>query len=123
MKYLLAVLVLMLASVPALAGPTAGKLIESCNSKDALMRGLCIGYFTGVADASSGLDITMDNGDIVKVIYADGVTVQQCIHVFVKYVSEHPEIENKPASGVYVDALVKAKLIGFQRVAKKAVDQ
>jgi hypothetical protein len=120
LKMLFAILVLAVVAIPSSASPTAGSQLKACQSTDGVMQGLCIGYMQGLYDATSGLRIAMDDGGVVKIVYADNVTTEQIIHVYVKYVTDNPEVENKAAAYVYVDAMVKAKLMGFQTLTQKA---
>lgn len=122
-KFLVGVFILGVLSIPVVASPLAGKQADACKSSDPLMQGLCIGYMQGLFDATYGTKITMDDGSVVQIVYAENVDVKQIIHVFVKYVTDNPNIENKLAAVVYVDCLVKAKLMGLKPISAKPTDQ
>ena len=90
------------------------KPAQDLTTDEVLLNGLCTGVFFGYMDIYDNQTImcTADKGNYpCNVVYSDGVTVGQTIRVFVKYVKEHPECENKPAREVYIEALVAAGLV------------
>jgi hypothetical protein len=52
----------------------------------------------------------------------EDITAGQMAHVLVKYVGDHPELENKAAGVVLTMALMDTKLIKSNPVTRKASD-
>lgn len=120
MKLLLGVLAaFLLFAIPVKASPTAGALTTLCGSKTDTDVAICIGYVAGWADAIDGIVIVVD-GKALQVVFADNVTTEQVIRVFVKHIADHPELENKSASGELANALIETKLMGFKPVTQDA---
>src|SRR5208282_5043406 len=78
--------------------------------------GLCSGFIQGWMQEANGVSKTFDDGRFVMT-FADGVTYLQMIHIFVKYIAEHPEVENKDAVDVLHDAADAAKVTSWNKEA------
>jgi hypothetical protein len=122
-KALFAVIILATFASVSQAAVPAGKLRDLCTEKDSASVGVCAGYVAGFLDTLDGLDLHFPKGDNMEVVFADDITVGQLLRVFVKYVNEHPEVENKSANVVLVTSLIEAKLMGFKPIAGNRVDQ
>ncbi|MGA7796511.1 MAG: Rap1a/Tai family immunity protein [Candidatus Acidiferrales bacterium] len=101
------VLFLFCASV-AWAGKTTASLgekwcnsVTSTNPADNFPRGICVGYMSGWKDATEN----------PSVVFEDGVTNTQMAKVFIVYMQNHPEEENKPLSDVLMRAMENAGLV------------
>jgi len=122
MKIILGVLIAGMLLVPsAKATPTAGGLLELCSSSKEVEVATCLGYVAGWVDALNGTNLAFDKGEVSTVILADGVTNSQIIRVFIKYMSAHPEVENKTAGLGLMGALFDAKLMGMKPVVQASV--
>ncbi len=136
MKAFLGLLIAVLAvAVPAQAQNKAGDLASNCkayvaaspetmkNPSEMPVQGtLCLGYVAGWMDAINGVSLKFE-GKYMVVLFADDVTVGQAIRVFVKFMSAHPEFENKTADQGLGLALVDAKLLGFKPVTSDSREQ
>src|SRR5262245_58318538 len=110
-KFLLVVGLGLLASVPVLRAqashyisPSAGSLKATCSggTQDAMC---CVGYMSGWADAYVGSAYpTGSEGERIVFRFQDGVTLAQIRRMFIKYVTDHPEVENQSATKVLVTA-------------------
>jgi len=123
MKMLLAVLIV---TIVALSFPiqvsaiTAGELKQYCtnNGKGAtLENALCFGYIQGWMDGTVGMSIPIGN-KMSTVFFEDNVTVGQIVDVYLKYMNNHPEYENKTAHFGLIYAITNAKLVKFIPVAE-----
>ena len=103
MKTLIALLLVAL-SVPAFAGMNARYLQTACSeyekaesdpSRDQYKAGVCYGYMQGWG-YSKALE--------------EGATGHQLARVFLKYMADHPEQENKKVGAVFTQAMVEAGL-------------
>jgi hypothetical protein len=137
MKLILGTLIAaLLFAIPVKAAPTAAQLSATCLDFDAYQKelnankptsasitgGVCLGYVSGWADGILGMQMTI-KGKVVQVQFADDVSAGQIIHVFIKYVKDHPEIENKPAYAVLAMSMIDAKIMGLSPVAAEAQEQ
>jgi hypothetical protein len=84
------------------------------NAQNVEFVGLCSGFIQGWMQEANGVSKTFDDGRFVMT-FADGVTYPQMIHVFVKYIAEHPEVENKNAVDVLHDAADAAKITSWNK--------
>jgi hypothetical protein len=65
----------------------------------------CLGYLSGWENAYVGSAYPMGSeGNRMVFRLQDGVTLGQIQRVFIKYVADHPEVENQPASHVLPSA-------------------
>lgn len=78
----------------------------------------CYAYIRGVKDAMDG-DLAWADDTHKKIVignWADGVTADQLIRVFVKFVNENPEALNKPASITVRQSAEAAQLYSYATV-------
>ena len=132
MKFVLGLLAVMfLFSIPAKATPTAGQLQTICQAttktgtlttEDTLSVGMCVGYIGGWIDGVNGVFVKVE-GKFVMVVFAKDVTVPQVIRVFSKFITEHPEFENKGADEVLPSVLLASKLMGVRPIAPDSKEQ
>jgi hypothetical protein len=109
---------------------TAKKLADACSEmtnpnrdiNSAYALGMCQGYVIGLLDGVVGMSIEI-KGEFFDVILADNATYGQCARVFIKYVHEHPDVENKPSLDVMTNALLDAKLLGVKPHPRPVVTQ
>ena len=138
MKYLIGILFLFSFIPSAKAGAmTAGQLNTECKAaaiwsapnsspdeKGAVSSGLCTGFMIGFLQTAPGLcTYDSETGKTQVIMMADDVTPGQIERVFLKYMSEHPEDENKPAYVGVVHALANAKLTWTQPVPQPKIVQ
>lgn len=134
-------LLLMLLTLPGVLwakdGPgSAGKLEAACKawtiwdaagrppqkvlSQDAVKIGLdqnrCIGYMAGWYAGVEGALAPDDKGVMGVATFADGVTVEQMMKVFVLYMAAHPDEENKLAHVAVSNAMFDAGLLTWPAV-------
>jgi Ssp1 endopeptidase immunity protein Rap1a len=82
---------------------TAGELADYCRHID--REGLpkdahgayCYGYIQGYLEGSVGNSMVDKGGVEYTIMPADNVTTEQVIHIFCKYMTEHPEYGHKGA--------------------------
>lgn len=74
-------------------------------------QGGCQGFIDGWSAAVAGTLIPDDNGILGTVTFESGVTTIQTAKVFVLYIENHPEEENKPAHVALMHAMLDAKLV------------
>jgi len=115
---LVAVLLLLSSYLFGSSSFTAGELWKDCKADSTKMTstlddhyssGLCVGYMLGWMDATTDSVIVTENGP-ATVFFEDAVTVGQIKRVFVQYMDQHPEAENKTASLTLTKALQEAHL-------------
>jgi hypothetical protein len=107
MKTLLVVLLCIVASSSALAAPySTANLKADCDAYIAFTAGsalkpaedgFCMGYVLAFTQMEAGYTVQVPDGSFYKYDWTDGVTGDQVIRVFVKYVNDHPEFLNKSA--------------------------
>ena len=122
MKTLLAALFAVL-TIPAIAGAqthvlSAVSLYKACTQA---APEFCNGYMAGWVQATDGSLVATPDGLFLLTIEAR-VTAQQAKRVFVKFIREHPEAENKPADAIVGVAMLRAGLMLPVPVAMKAPD-
>ena len=83
---------------------------------------ICVSYVGGWADGVGG-SLLRYKGKLYAVQFAPNVTASQMVKVFVKYVCDHPEVENKEAITGLVFSLLDAKLMEFVPVAEGSTTQ
>jgi CTP:molybdopterin cytidylyltransferase MocA len=64
----------------------------------------CAGYVLAFTQMEEGYTVQTTDGPVYQYSWADGVTADQVIRVFVKYVNDHPELLNKSA----IETLLRA---------------
>jgi hypothetical protein len=93
---------------------TGEKLLRACNAdmSDGVSTGVCLGYITGVVDASSGIDthaVKEDGTVLLPLCLPESISNNGILKdIVVKYMREHPAGLQKPA--VY---LVQGALSSF----------
>jgi hypothetical protein len=118
-------------NVPASAGILArdckqwtaaesGSIVK--NAQNVHFLGLCSGFIQGWMQEANGESKTFNDGRFVMTI-ADGVTYPQLIHIFVKYIAEHPEEENKNAVEVLHEAGDASKVTSWAKEAPSTTQQ
>jgi hypothetical protein len=95
----------------------AGDLNAYCMSNDPGDIKFCTGYITGWMDQIQ-IPHSMPNGDVVHNYFADGVTPEQTSRIFIKYIADHPECENKAAYVCLVGASLAAKILLIEPFTK-----
>lgn len=123
-RLLLAIAILALPRVTnaSITATTAGHLkaacaetekIESNQPGDATLSGMCVGLITGYAAAiDSGIDSYVAPGNYVYTLkFQENVTVAQMVRVYLIFVTNHPEDENKPAVSILATCLVESGLL------------
>ena len=117
MSRLIAVLLLALC-IPAFAAvPNAGDLVKckelakdkDDSSKDEAKAGWCYGFINGW-QAVGGAPY-VENGKLYKLRISRDISYGQAARVFVKYVKDHPELENKKTYVVFTWAMIDAGLV------------
>jgi len=71
--------------------------------------GLCIGYFRGYGDGIVNTS-PLDHPELMYGFAANN-TIGQGIKIFLKYIKEHPEIENSSAEIALLKALLEVKFL------------
>ena len=136
MKSLMIVMILGLSVVPVKAQVnstgsmiTSGDMETDCKlavsadpaERASYLGGVCDGYTAGfLSSVWFGFDTVVVEGKAYTWKVEDHVTVGQVEKVFVKYMSEHPELDNKQVSVGFTDALIDAKLISVAEVKPTA---
>jgi len=82
--------------------------------------GFCIGYVIAFTETAQGTTV-QDTGTISEFHWADGVSADQVIRVFLKYVNNHPEVLNKGAITSLILATGEVGLWTSTPVAKPIV--
>lgn len=101
----------------AVTGETGQTLLTACESKtDSQQFAWCVGYIQGHGDGLDGVITTNNKGEHFKISFADGVTVSQCVLVFIKYMHENPEVLNKSADEALGYAMVGKGLMILTKV-------
>jgi Rap1a immunity proteins len=80
---------------------------------DVYREGVCKGYMAGWLSGMEGAMVTDDKGFMQTVRFEEGVTGVQMAKVFVLYMQNHPEEENKPAHVALTHAMTDAQLISL----------
>lgn len=101
----LVIALILVSSAHGSSSFTAGELAKDCKRDisltstldDDYSQGLCTGYVLGWMDTTTDSDIVTEGGP-ARVVFEDGVNVGQLKRVFIKYMDQHPEFENQPAS-------------------------
>ena len=103
----------------------AVKLVEVCKNwaatardkptkpDDIYRQGLCEGYMLGWSWGMEGQMMPDEKGFVGTVTFEDGVTNLQLAKVFVLYMDNHPEEENKPAHVALLHAISNAGLFNL----------
>jgi len=73
----------------------------------------CFMYVRGVAEEMAGEIVISPDNKYVVGLWADGVSNDQVIRVFIKYVAANPETLNKPAFFIVRYAAVAAGLYSY----------
>lgn len=88
---------------------SAGELARTCADERSAEFRACVGYVSGWSEILALTPIHA-NGAIIHFTFAADVTRSQVIHVFVKYIRNHPEQENIPAATVLLSSTSEANL-------------
>jgi Rap1a immunity proteins len=110
-RWLLVVAVVVLSPIKASASVTAGDLSQKC-SGNGTEEALCVGYISGWADQFTAVPLLPEN-KLVHPQFKPNVTVRQMMHVFVKFIKDHPDQEHINASFVLIRACEEAQLLDF----------
>ena len=123
----LACLLILLASGIAQASNPAIGLLNQCRvavSADATRvmppATKCLSYIEGWLEGIGGTLITDDKGFLQTVTIEDGVTANQVAKVFVLYMENHPEEENKRRQVALMHAMTNAGLVTMVSPGKDA---
>ncbi len=81
---------------------------------------VCQGYLNGWSWGVEGLLMPDDHGFVGVINFEDGVTGLQMAKVFVLYIENHPEEENKPAHVALMHSMLDAKLVTLTSPGKDA---
>lgn len=125
MKMALVLLALLAVASPAIAQyhehafTKAGDLNAYCASTDAGDIKFCTGYIVAWMDTAQTPHLASD-GLMHQGNFADGVTPEQIIRVFTKYIAEHPEKENESAFMSLPVSLIQVKLFFVTTYARTA---
>jgi hypothetical protein len=117
-----ACLLVLLSGVAQADNPARG-LIAQCNT--AVSGSMpppaikCLTYIDGWLDGISGMFTPDDNGNLQTITIEDGVTTLQVAKVFLAYMQNHPEDENKPRQVALWHAMLNAKLVTLVAPAGK----
>jgi hypothetical protein len=107
---------LLLCATPLKATTTAGELAQECSHRTGDPESLyCIGFLKGWGDQLASTPTTI-NGKAAYVGFKDQVSIGQVQRVFVKYVKNHPEIENHSAITVLLEACFDAKIMEYKNL-------
>ena len=101
---------------------TAGELKEYCSGNlddPTPLHSICVGYIAGWIDGSNGMG-TRIKGKVIMVVFEDNTTPGQITRVFLRYMQEHPEYENKTAKSALIGAVIEAKLVKFIPVMEES---
>ena len=80
---------------------TSKALLTFCQSKLPLEDGICQGYLAGIADSIySG-----HQSDFVSICIPKGINSADLKTLFVQYATDYPEYFERPADGLFTDAL------------------
>ena len=80
---------------------TSASLLTFCQSNLPLEDGICQGYLAGVADSIySG-----HQSDFVSICIPKGINSADLKTLFVEYATDYPEYFERPADGLFTDAL------------------
>lgn len=108
----------------------ANKLVDVCRNwaatapdkptkpDDIYHQGACAGYMAGWSGGVEGSTQPDDKGFLGVVTFEDGVTSLQLAKVFVLYMENHPEEENKPAHVALLHAVSNAGLFTLVSAGK-----
>lgn len=80
--------------------------------------GQCIGYINGWVDVIEGAYVPNDDGSLSQYRLSNDVTVGQIMRLYVKYVNDHPEVEQKTSAEILAIALLTndlAKIVPFKK--------
>jgi len=125
MKIALVLLALLAVASPAIAQyhehafTKAGDLNAYCASSDPGDIKFCTGYIVAWMDEAQTPHLASD-GLMHQGYFADGVTPEQIMRVFTKYIVEHPERENESAFVFLSFSLQQAKLFFVTTYARTA---
>jgi hypothetical protein len=86
-----------------------------------IFRNGCVGYINGWLGGIEGVLVPDDKGILGTVTFEGGVTSLQVTKVFVLYMENHPEEENKPAHIVLWHAMLDSKLVTLVAPGKDTV--
>jgi hypothetical protein len=106
---------------PVKAGTLQGvckRWIASVQDKPAGLDNACQGYMIGWSWGVEGTMTPDNNGFVGTVTFEDGVTGVQMARVFVLYIENHPEEENKPAHVALMHAMLDARLVTLSSPGK-----
>ncbi len=73
----------------------------------------CLNYIDGWLEGIDGTLISNDKGFLQTVTVEDGVTALQAAKVYVLYMNNHPEEENKPRQVALWHAMLNAGLVAL----------
>lgn len=123
MRYLIILVFLLgISAPPSKAAPmTAGNLANQCRYADdqrpaeptneiVYETGHCVGYVTGLIE-SIPLGARVRDGMVHSYAWEDNITVGQVIRVFLQFIKNHPELENKWALIEMLDACESAGIL------------
>jgi len=78
----------------------------------------CLSYIDGWMEGIGGALVTDNKGFVQTVSIEDGVTALQAAKVFVIYMENHPEEENKPRQVALMHAMLNAGLVNLESPGK-----
>lgn len=78
----------------------------------------CLSYMDGWLEGIGGALVPDDKGFVQTVTIEDGVTALQAAKVFVLYMGNHPEEENKPRQVALMHAMLNAVLVSLESPGK-----
>jgi len=128
MKSIVSVVILLVtAFIPSLAKAdnlSAAELAKTCKYvdrddktgfNDIADLGLCLGYVRGWVEGVHGL--STPDGDKV-IIFEETTTTIQVVHVFIKFLTNNPEFENKTADSTLTRACLTS---GIMKLKDRAI--
>jgi len=129
MKSLLLAIAVLTLSSAAKANLTSGELKTNCEeaakihgdqSGNGTLGGICLGFMEGyTATINSGVnDYILADGSVFAITLQDGITVGQMVRVYLKWITSHPEQENKSAVHSLGLALLESGLATSEMVGK-----
>jgi Rap1a immunity proteins len=74
----------------------------------------CMEYMVGWESAMEGMLAPNDKGELRVATFESGITAQQMAKVFVHYIDEHPEEENKPSHTALRHAMENSGLLNWR---------
>lgn len=122
----LSLLLITLVAIPAWASTPAGLLRDKCqtavhemdsespdfsSAQAEIDTNYCVGFVAGWGESSDESFFVGEDHKLWQMRFDDGVTVEQVVKIFVKFVNEHPELENQTADRVLLKSLIRADVM------------